>query len=460
MSYLPHTDRDRREMLAAIGAESFEDLLAEIPESIRFRGDLHLPPPLSQQEVEEEFDRLAAENRRAAEKDAFLGGGVYDHYVPSIVGATLARPEFYSAYTPYQAEVSQGTLQTVFEFQSLLSRLTGMPLANASLYDGATALVEGVWMARAEGKGRTEIVLPRSLSPRYRAVLRTHLAAAAADIREIDFGEDGFVDAAALDGALSDKTAVVVVQSPNYFGLIEETDRIAERAHRAGALFLQVFDPISLALIRTPGEAGADIAVGEGQSLGGAIGFGGPLLGLFTAQERFLRKMPGRLVGMTEDLDGERAFTLTLQTREQHIRREKATSNICTNQGLMALGAMVYLAALGQKGLRRAALLSQERALELRKELAAAGASFPFDGPFFREFPVVFPDRAVRLGLLPYLFREGIVPGLPLQGHYPALGDAYLTAVTERRSRESIRRFGETVARFLRGIREEEDGHA
>lgn len=452
MSYQPHTDRDREAMLLALGAGSVEDLLSEVPKGVRCREDLPLPPALSQLETEDEIARIAGENGGVSGKDAFLGGGVYDHYTPAIVGATLARPEFYSAYTPYQAEVSQGTLQTIFEFQSLLTRLTDMPLANASLYDCATALVEGIWMACGTAKGRTEIVLPRSVNPRYRAVLRSHLAASDLTIREIETGTDGIAGAEELDAVLGEKTAVVIGQSPNYFGLLEETARIAGQAHDAGALFLQIFDPLSLNLIRTPGDVGADIAVGEGQTLGNPVNFGGPLLGLFAVQERFLRKIPGRLVGMTEDADGERAFTLTLQTREQHIRRDRATSNICTNQGLVALAAMVHIAANGPKGLRRAALLSQERALMLRGLLEEAGLTFPFPGAFFREFAVTFPARAVRLGIIPYLFQEGIVPGIPMRGDYPEMENSYLVAVTERRSVDSIRRYADVVRRFLEGI--------
>ena len=455
MTYVPHTGRDREEMLRAVGAKDVEDLLKEIPASIRHGGDLPLPPPLSQKEVEEEIDSFARENRAAAECDSFLGGGVYDHYIPPLVGAVLSDPGFYTAYTPYQAEVSQGTLQAIFEFQSSLSRLTGMPIANASLYDGATSLVEGVWMGAAAMKGKSELLVSRSVHPRYRAVLRSHLSVSGLRIREIPYGAAGATDLAAMEEAISPDTAMVVTQSPNYFGRLEETVETGTIAHEKGILFLQVFDPVSLAIVRTPGEAGADIAVGEGQPLGVPPSYGGPLLGLFTATDRFLRKMPGRLVGLTEDSAGARAFTLTLQTREQHIRREKATSNICTNQGLVALAATVHLAALGSEGIRRAALHSQKGALELRSELERAGAEFPVPGPFFREFVVRFPERAIRLGLIPHLMKEGIVPGIPLETDYPELENSFLVATTERRSSAAIRRYGKTVSAFLAGIREE-----
>jgi glycine dehydrogenase subunit 1 len=451
MSYVPHTKEDREAMLRAIGVRTIEDLLAEVPKEVRFEGTLPLPPPLSQQETESELRRLASENRAAAECDAFLGGGVYDHFVPAIVGATASRPDFYTAYTPYQAEVSQGTLQVIFEFQSLVSRLTGMPLVNASLYDGATALVEAVWMASGECENRKEILVSRAVHPRYRAVLCGHLAVSGLRLREFPWGAAGSADLGALRKAVSAGTAAVVVQSPNFFGVLEETEEAAAIAHAAGALFIQVFEPVSLALLRTPSEAGADIAVGEGRSLGSPMNFGGPLLGLFGARAEFLRRMPGRLCGMTEDAEGRRAFTLTLQTREQHIRREKATSNICTNEGLVALAAAVHLSALGPEGLRRAALLTQERALELRDLLGEAGVEFPFPGPFFREFVVRFPEKALRSGLEAKLLEQRIVPGIPLDRFYPEAAGCRLVAVTETKSRESLRRYAGVVKRALGG---------
>jgi glycine dehydrogenase subunit 1 len=454
MGYVPHTDRDREEMLGSIGVRDLEDLLREIPRSIRCEGALPLPPPLSQQETEEELARLAGLCRGADGYDSYLGGGVYDHYVPAIVGATTARPEFYSAYTPYQAEVSQGTLQVIFEFQSLISRLTGMPLVNASLYDGATALVEGVWMASGEQGERKEILVSRGVHPRYRAALCAHLAVSGLRLRELPCGDGGTVNLSDLKRSVSSETAVVVVQSPNFLGLLEETDEIGAVAHAAGSLFLQAFEPVSLALLKTPGEAGADIAVGEGEALGSRPNFGGPLLGLFAARERFLRRMPGRLSGLTEDAEGRRAFTLTLQTREQHIRRDKATSNICTNQGLLALGAAVHLTALGPRGLRRAALLTQERALLLRRLLGEAGARFPFGGPFFRELVVRFPEEAMRAGLLDHLRTNRIIPGIPLGAHYPELEGCHLVSVTERRSPEAIRWFADLVRGFRGAPRE------
>ena len=454
MTYVPHTDKDRQEMLRRLGAGSVEELFEEIPPSLRYPGDLPLPPPLAQQEVEEEFGRLAGENKAHQATASFAGGGVYDHHIPAIVGATVARPEFYSAYTPYQAEVSQGTLQIIFEFQTMIARLTGMDVANASLYDGATALVEGVWMAAAEGKGRTEVVVSRTVHPRYRRVLRSHLIASGLTVREAPSSGDGITSAEETARLLSDRTLVVVVQSPNYFGLLEETAEFARLAHDGGALFLQIFDPISLALLKTPGEAGADIAVGEGQSLGNAMSFGGPLLGLFAASGRFLRKLPGRLSGLTEDADGKRAFTLTLQTREQHIRREKATSNICTNQGLAALAATVYLAAVGGTGLRQAALLCQERALTLREKLLAAGATVPFGGPFFREFAVRFPGGGKVRDAAARLIDQGIIPGIPLEPDYPELEGAYLTAVTEKTSFQAIERFASAVESLAKAGKE------
>ncbi len=443
MSYIPHREEDRRRMLDAIGVGGIDDLMEEVPEELRFCDELPLGRALSQQELIEEIDRAAA-RCAGSTVDAFLGGGIYDHYTPSLAEATMARPEFYSAYTPYQAEVSQGTLQAMFEFQSLLCDLTAMPLANASLYDGATALVEALWMAVSEGKGRTSVVVPRTLNPRYRAVLHSHVAGRMT-LDEVDVDGRGRIDEAALAAALSDDTAAVVVQNPNYFGHLEDVRAVSEAAHGAGALLIHVFEPVSLALLEPPGAAGADIAVGEGRALGSPINFGGPLIGLFTCAERFLRKMPGRLSGLTEDQDEKRAFTLTLQTREQHIRRGKATSNICTNQQLLSLGALVHLASLGPEGFRRAALLTQERALRLRDALGAAGAEFPFpETPFFREFVVRIPEPLVAA-----LLEERIVPGISLEGDYPEYGSCRLVAVTEKRSLESIDRFAVTAGRFM-----------
>jgi len=300
------------------------------------------------------------------------------------------------------------------------------------------------------------VVVSRTVHPRYRRVLKSHLLASGLTVREAPSGEDGTTSKEETARLLSDRTLLVVVQNPNYFGLLEETSEFARLAHDQGALFLQVFDPVSLALLKTPGEAGADIAVGEGQSLGNAMSFGGPLLGLFAASGRFLRKMPGRLSGMTEDADGNRAFTLTLQTREQHIRREKATSNICTNQGLAALAATVYLAAVGGSGLRQVALLCQERALVLREKLLAAGATFPFDGPFFREFAVRFPGQGGR-GAAARLIEQGILPGIPLEPDYPELANAYLTAATEKTGFPAIEKFASAVGGLSRTG--EEVGH-
>ena len=430
-------------MLAAIGVERLEDLYAEIPESVRFTGDLPLPPALSQQEVEREIGRIANENLQGILLDSFLGGGVYDHYIPPQVTATLGRPEFYSAYTPYQAEVSQGTLQAMFEFQTLVCRVTGMDLANASMYDGASALVEGVWMAATESSKRTKVLVPRTLHPRYRGVLRTHLGDEPLTIVEIPVDKEGRTDQSALRGALNDETAVVVAQNPNYFGVLEELEELAKLTHDAGAVFLQVFEPLSLGLVQSPGAAGADIAVGEGQALGVPMNYGGPMIGLFTCKEKFLRKMPGRLAGITEDADGNRAYTLTLQTREQHIRRGKATSNICTNQQLLAMAALVHLASLGEGGFRRAALLTQERSLRLRNGLAKAGVTLTYSAPHFREFVATLPSTLVA-----ELRANGIVPGISLAEDYPELPDTYLITTTEKTARDSIDRFSAIAARW------------
>ncbi len=445
MTYIPHTDKDRRDMLKVLGVDRIDDLMSDIPEEVKLKGDLPLPPALSQEEVERKIGRIARDCLGGALADAFLGGGIYDHYIPPLVAGTLSRPEFYSAYTPYQAEVSQGSLQATFEFQSLLCRLTDMPLANASMYDGATAFAEGIWMAAAEAKGKSRVLVSETLHPRYRKVLETHIGSGPLTIVTVPMDKSGRTDQVALEAMIDSNTAVVAVQNPNYFGHIEELTSIGEMAHQGGAFFLEVFEPLSLAVLQTPGEAGVDIAVGEGQTLGCTMSYGGPLLGLFTCTERFLRKMPGRLAGLTEDSEGTRAFTLALQTREQHIRRGKATSNICTNQALLSVAALVHLASLGPQGLRQAALLTQERALLLRHELEKGGASFPFDTPFFREFAVRLPDGAYR-----DLREGGIIPGIPLAPDYPEYQDAYLVAVTERKTRPEIMRYADRVRDYLR----------
>lgn len=444
MAYVPHSDRDRREMLDALGLESVDELFATIPASLRATAMPDLPAPLTEMELIAEMVERAAANRSLDDLVCFAGGGIYDRFIPAIVTSVTARPEFVTPYTPYQPEGSQGTLQAIFEYQSMICALTAMDVANASLYDGATALAEAVFVA-ASATGRTRAVLSRALPPAARAATRTACEAGGIEIVEAPFDDaTGQTDVARLADLLEDAACLALGQ-PNYLGALEEMERAAELAHGAGALFVAMFEPISLGLLAPPGEYGADLAVGEGQPLGLPPGFGGPLLGLFACREEHVRRMPGRVVGRTVDAEGRTAYCLTLQTREQHIRRGRATSNICTNEGLCALAAAVYLAALGPEGLREVALLSARKAHHLAELLAEAGVERRFSGPFLSEF-------AVRVGgpadaVVEELCAQGYLVGPALGGDYPELRDCLLLAVTERRTAEQLEGLAAALAR-------------
>jgi len=438
MSYVPHSPDDVRRMLDVIGVSSVADLLADIPREYLLDRPLDLPPPLSEWETARLLAQKAAANETLI---CFAGGGIYDHYVPAAGDMILRRSEFYTAYTPYQPEVSQGTLQVIYEFQSLVCELTGMDVANASMYDGASATAEAMLMARSIARGaRGAVAVAGNLHPHYRRVLETYNAGVGLEIRTVPFGGDGRLDLDAMRAAVRDDTAAVIVQSPNFFGIIEDWSAAADIAHAAGALLIAVFDPVSLALLRSPGECGADIAVGEGQGLGNAMSMGGPGLGLFACRQQFVRHMPGRIAGMTVDQDGKRGFVLTLQTREQHIRREKATSNICTNQALNALAATVYLALVGKEGLRRvaeASLRGAHYAFERLTALDGIEPMFP-GGPFFKEF-ALRTERPAR-ELIEAARARGVLAGIALDRFQDVLPvrDGLLVAVTEKRSKEEI----------------------
>lgn len=442
MSYVPHSDVDVREMLGVIGAESVDELFAQVPREYLLERPLDLPPPLSEWEAGKLLTRLAEEDEPLV---CFAGAGIYDHYVPAAVDQILRRSEFYTAYTPYQPEVSQGTLQAIYEFQSMICELTGLDVANASMYDGASATAEAMLMAHAVGRGRRRaIVVGETLHPYYRAVLETYNAAVGLDLRTVPVAEDGRLDMAALEGAVDDHTAAVLVQSPNVYGVIEDWSAAAEAAHARGALLVAVFDPISLALLRSPGECGADIAVGEGQGLGNAMSLGGPGLGLFACRREFVRQMPGRIAGGTVGEGGRRGFVLTLQAREQHIRREKATSNICTNHALNALAATVYLTVVGKSGLRQVAETSvrgAHYAFERLTELDGVEPLFP-DSPFFKEFTLRTAMPAADL--VQKARARGILAGVPLERL--GAGEGLLVAVTETRSREEIDRLAQALS--------------
>ncbi|MGC9320415.1 MAG: aminomethyl-transferring glycine dehydrogenase subunit GcvPA [Armatimonadota bacterium] len=438
MACLPNSDSDRRAMLQRIGIGSVEELFEVIPESVRATAGPDLPGPLTEMELVVRARELAAENRTLDELACFAGGGVYDRFIPAIVQSVVSRPEFLTPYTPYQAEASQGTLEAMFEYQTMICELTGMDVANASLYDAATGLGEAVLMASSI-TDRDRALVSAALSPAARRTTRTYCEAAGVTLAEVPYShESGRTDLDALEDALDADVACVCLQQPSYFGVIEEMAAAAELAHASGALFIASVEPVSLALLRPPGEYGADIVVGEGQPLGLAPGFGGPLLGLFACRERFMRSMPGRVVGQTLDAEGAIAYCLTLQTREQHIRRGRATSNICTNQGLCALAACVYLAALGPEGLREVALLGAQGAHHLHELIeGSAGAGEPrFGGDFVNEF-VVRLDRAAD-EVVRELCDSGYLVGPALGRDYPDLEDCLLLAVTERRSRAEI----------------------
>ncbi len=433
--YLPLTEQERREMLAFIGADTVEDLFRDIPEELRLKKELDLPPALSEREAFRHLKGLADKNANFQDCASFLGGGVYDHFIPSIVKHVTGRSEFYTSYTPYQAEISQGLLQAIFEYQTYITQLTGMEISNASLYDGATAVTEAALMACGITK-RSSVLVSKAVNPFYRQVLQRYFDTRGLALEEVAL-TGGFTDLEKVDELSGDDTAALIMQTPNFFGLLEEPEKAAPLMHPKGSLFIAVVDPISLALLPAPGEYGADIAVGEGQPLGSPASFGGPLLGFLAARQKFLRSMPGRLVGETVDTEGNRGYVMTLQTREQHVRRERATSNICTNEALNALAAAVYLSALGPQGLKEAAASCMQKAAYARQKIAGLpGFEIPFEGTFFKEFPVRLPGKAKDLN--EKLLQKKILGGLDIGPYYPELENTVLFCVTENRTRAEI----------------------
>jgi glycine dehydrogenase subunit 1 len=436
LSYVLNTAADQEAMLARIGAASLEELFRTIPESLKLRRPLDVPAALTEMELQQHLTALAGKNISAEQAVCFLGGGAYDHFIPAVVDAVASRSEYYTAYTPYQAEASQGSLQAFFEYQTLICQLTGLDVANASLYEGGSAVAESVLMAHTIDPERSKVLVAESVHPQYRQALATYLADLPKEIVTLPT-PDGYLDAAELKKHLDARTLCVIVQHPNFFGNLEEVETLGRLCHEHGALFVVSFDPISLGLLKRPGQYGADIAVGEGQCLGNPLVFGGPYLGIMACREQFMRKVPGRLVGQTVDRHGQRCFVLTLQTREQHIRREKATSNICTNQGLFALRAAVYLAALGPHGLRETAELCLQKAHYLAEQLCRLpGVALRFRRPFFKEFTVKVPTAASAL--LERLLKAGYHAGLALGRWYPQMQDCISIAVTEKRTRQEL----------------------
>jgi glycine dehydrogenase subunit 1 len=444
MRYLPKSPAERHEMLAAIGAKSIDELFSSIPKRYRLREALAIPGPYSEAEVIQYFKDRAAENSTGY--TSFLGAGVYNHLRSVVTDAIIQRGEFLTSYTPYQAEISQGTLQAIFEFQTLMCQLTGQEVANASMYDGSTATTEAVLMAERV-TGRRRVLVARSVHPEYREVLKTYAKNSGLRVEEIPFGANGTVDANALQSALKDDLAAVVVQSPNFFGVIETIAPLAEATHASGGMFVvAVAEGVSLGLLRPPAEA--DIVAMEGQSFGLPPSYGGPFAGVIASKDKFVRQMPGRLAGQTTDSEGRRGFVLTLATREQHIRREKATSNICTNQALCALAATVHLTLLGKNGLREMAEQNLSKAHFALAELEKIpGVRRAFDAPFFNEFTVEFP-RSVKL-VNAQLLREKIVGPYALGTPYPELTKRALVCTTETTTRAEIERFAGAVKRAL-----------
>ena len=444
MRFIPHSPADIAQMLAAVGVGSVDELFRDIPPALRATGALALPTGLSEQDVRARLEALAARNRGARDL-CFIGAGAYAHFVPAVVDNVLQRAEFYSAYTPYQPEVSQGTLQAIFEFQTLTAMLFDLEVANASMYDGASATAEAVLMALRLQPKKPRVIVARSLHPEYRQVIETYLqGAAAVELLEAPFGPDGRVDLAWLAQHLDGRTAAAVLGYPNFFGVIEDLRAVHGLAAPQGALLVTATaEPLALAVVQPPGALGAEIAVGEGQSFGVPLSYGGPGVGLFATRNAFVRSMPGRLVGQAFDGAGRRGYVLTLATREQHIRRERATSNICTNHGLIALAVTVYLSLLGKQGLARLARLNLERAHAAQARLCAGGRwQAAFAAPFFNEFVIRGRDAAAALARAQAV---DVLAGIPLGEWYPELDDALLLAVTEVHGTADVERLAEVL---------------
>ncbi len=443
--YTAVTEQDLKEMLGAIGVGSLDDLFADIPEGVRLGRAIDLPDGRSEQEVHEHLAALAARNVHADAEVSFLGAGMYDHYVPALIDTLLGRSEFLTPYTPYQPEVSQGGLQVMFEYQTAISELTGLPVSNASVYEGPSAVAAAGYLAKLETR-RTKLLASRGLHPHSRAALATHAAGYGMEVVELPLDGAGATDLEALAAAVDDDTAAVFVQQPNFLGTVEELGELVEAGKATGAMFICAADPLPLGILKPPGEQGVDVCVGEGQTLGNRLDFGGPSFGFFAASDRFIRKMPGRIAGETVDVDGRRGFVLTLQTREQHIRREKATHNICTAQALNALAGVVYLSWLGKRGLVEIGELMLRRTHYARETLGLEPIN---PGPIVREFAVRVPDLDA---LFERAHAEGINPGYRLGRDYPEYEDGLLVAITERRTKAQIDRLARLVAATREGV--------
>ncbi len=448
MSYISISEKDKKEMLAAAGVDSIDGLFRSIPAGLQFKKDLDIPGPLSEPELVQMIEGMSRKNR-FGDFLSFLGGGAYDHFIPAVVDDLASRTEFVTPYTPYQPEVSQGTLQVTFEFQTLICQLTGLDISNASLYDGATGAAEAVLMAHRV-TGRPRVLVSNALNPQYRQVIATYIKNLGVEMVEIPYGPDGRTDQKAAAAALDDNTAAVMVQSPNYFGAIEDTAAFSALAHGRKALSVNVVaEALSLGLLEAPGKLGADIVVGEGQSFGIPMSFGGAYLGLMACRKEFVRQLPGRVIGATVDVEGRRGYVLTLATREQHIRREKATSNICSNESLCAVRAAMYLETLGARGLTELARQNAQKAAYAAEVLGTVpGVKIRFGAPFFNEFVVQTrkPWSQVEAGLK----KQGILAGIGLASDYPELADCGLVCVTEMKSRQDIDDLARAMQEVLR----------
>jgi glycine dehydrogenase subunit 1 len=448
--YTSATDRDREKMLDAIGVGSIDELFEDIPEALRLERPLDLPDGKPETEVYDRLSGLAARNAHAEAETSFLGAGMYDHYVPAIVDAITSRSEFLTPYTPYQPEISQGGLQAMFEFQTAMSELTGLPVSNAALYEGPSAVASAAYLAIG-ATGRKKLVASRGVHPHSRESLVTYGAGYGSELVEVPLA-DGATDAGALADAIDDETAAVFLQQPNFLGSVEDVEALGAAAKDRGALLVVACDPIALSILRPPGECGADIAVGEGQPLGNRLDYGGPSFGFFCAAQEHIRRMPGRIAGETTDVDGRRGFVLTLQTREQHIRREKATHNICTAQALNALAAMVHLAWLGKRGFVELGELLARRTAYAREALGAIdGVELLHEAPVVREFAVAL-DAPVA-DVLDRCAAQGIGAGYPLGRDYQEYENGLLVALTERRSRQDIDRFAEVLGKAVADLK-------
>ncbi|MDO9465590.1 MAG: aminomethyl-transferring glycine dehydrogenase subunit GcvPA [bacterium] len=445
MVYIPNTSRDKKEMFEAIGCKSIDDLFMEIDQRVKLKGKLKLPKSMSEMEVAALIKEIGKKNANLEDYISFLGGGAYEHFIPSVVKHIIGRSEFYTAYTPYQAEASQGTLQAIYEYQSLICELTGMDVSNASMYDGASAVSEAAFMA-SRITGLKKIIVSETAHPHYLQVLKTYTRAAGLELYELQ-SKEGIVDIDMLKGLIDDNTACVIIQNPNFFGCLEHVDTIEHIVHSKKSLFIMCIDPLSLGILAPPGEYGADIVVGEGQSLGNNLAFGGPYLGLFSCRKDFLRQLPGRIVGRTKDKNGKTGYVLTLQTREQHIRRARATSNICSNQALNALACTVYLSCMGKQGITGVGNLCLQKAHYAQLQIEKIdGYELKFKQPFFKEFLIQCPENPEEINKR--LLEHKIIGGLSVDKFYPELKDCMLVCITEMRTKEQIDRFVNVLAKI------------